>query len=367
MRFMSRERETAERLAPGLDERLRAVSLEVLESAESPGLTIFRDCGGPGMLIPEELGGMGGSLVDALHIHRVLGSRSPSLAIAVNMHSCTVTAMPPAESTADLLKAVAGDRLFLASAFAEGNSGASIVAPTMRGTRIPGGWRISGSKKPCSLSRSMDFLTASVMLDTEAGDELALAIIPAASPGIEVRPLGNMAVFGGSETNEVVLTDVDIPTEFVSFFGKTDTLNAALTGAWLTFELLVSACYLGMASGITERVLTEGRGTPSDRVALVGELEAAMAALESVAVAVQEGAADLMTVARALYVRYEAQRTVERTSTLATELLGGVSFMIGNSALMYTACRALAFHPPSRMNIAKALDSFTAGGDLIVT
>jgi len=263
MRFMSRERETAERFVPGLDAELREVPLAELESTKSPGLSIFRQAGGPGLLVPKELGGLGASLLEAAQIHRVLGSRSPSLAIAVNMHSCTVAAIPPGPGTEALLGGVAAGGLYLASAFAEGIPGAGVTAPKLRGERIAGGWKLSGSKKPCSLSRSMDILTASVLLTPEGEDEpeLALAVIPATSSGIEVRPLGAGMIFPGSETEEVVLTDVEIGDDAVSFFGKTDSLNAALTAAWLTFELLVSACYLGMASGLVERVLTEERGT----------------------------------------------------------------------------------------------------------
>ncbi|MGW4771892.1 acyl-CoA dehydrogenase family protein [Nocardia sp. NPDC004278] len=369
MRFMARERETAERFVPGLDAKLHEVPLEVLESKDSPGLSIFREFGGPGLLVGKASGGLGASLLEAAHIHRVLGSRSPSLAIAVNMHSCTVAAIPPGPGTEAMLGMVAAGGLYLASAFAEGIPGAGVIAPTLRGERIAGGWKLNGSKKPCSLSRSMDILTASVLLRPDGADEaeLALAVIPATSPGIEVRPLGTGLVFPGSETEEVVLTDVEITDDSVSFFGKTDSLNAALTAGWLTFELLVSACYLGMASGLVERVSEQGRGTAADRMLLVGELEAAMAAIEAVATEIMEGSGEPSTVARALHVRFAVQRAVERTSALATELLGGVAFMVGSSALLYTACRALAFHPPSRTGIAGPLDRFVAGEPLIVT
>jgi alkylation response protein AidB-like acyl-CoA dehydrogenase len=95
--FMVNERATIERLLPGLDQQLREVGLTELESSTSPGLRLFREHAGPGLVVPEELGGLGASIVDALHVQRVLGARSPSLAIAVNMHLCTVIAMPPGQ------------------------------------------------------------------------------------------------------------------------------------------------------------------------------------------------------------------------------------------------------------------------------
>ncbi|MFC9996968.1 acyl-CoA dehydrogenase [Nocardia sp. NPDC127526] len=368
MRFMQRERETTERFLPGLEAKLADMPLPQLESADNPGLALFRDAGGTGLLIGAQNGGCGANLAEAARVHRMLGAWSPSLAIAVNMHSCTVAAMPPGPATDAMLDMVAGGRLYLASAFAEGIPGASVITPKLHGERIAGGWRISGVKRPCSLSNSMDILTASVRLrpDGADADQLALAVIPAASPGIEVRPLGGAAVFPGSETNEVVLTDVEITEDSVSFFGTTDTLNDALSGAWLTFSVLVSACYLGMASGLVERVLDDRRGTAADRMAMVGDLETAMAAIESVATEISAGRYDPDTVARALHLRFATQRVIERTSALATELLGGIAFMTGDTAALFTACRALAFHPPSRTNIAEPLDRFVAGEPLIV-
>ncbi|GAB2509151.1 acyl-CoA dehydrogenase family protein [Nocardia heshunensis] len=368
MRFMQRERETTERFLPGLAAAIADVPLEQLESAASPGLSLFREAGGTGLLIGKQSGGCGADLLEAARVHRMLGAWSPSLAIAVNMHSCTVAAMPPGPATEALLDMVAGGKLYLASAFAEGIPGASVITPKLRGERIEGGWKISGSKKPCSLSKSMDILTASVLLRPDGADEdqLALVVIPAASPGIEVRTLTDSPVFPGSETDEVILTDVEVGDDSVSFFGTTDSLNEALGAAWLTFSVLVSACYLGIASGLVARVLDGRRGTAAERMTMVGDLETAMAAIEAVATEIGQGSFEPDTVARALHLRFATQRVIERTSALATELLGGIAFLTGSSAHLYTACRALAFHPPARTNIAEPLDRFLAGEPLIV-
>lgn len=367
--YMFDELATTERLLPGLDERLREIGPEKLESLDSPGLRVFREHGGPGLVVPKDLGGADATLVEALQVQRVLGARSPSLAIAVNMHVCTVIAMPPCPATEELLGAVASGNLYLASGFGEGKPGASVLAPTMKGERVENGWRLNGTKKPCSLSESMDVFTASVMLSSgdSAGPEMALAIIPADTEGITVRPFRESQVMLGSETNEVVLTDVDVPDDHISVFGDPQSLNTALATAFHTFELFASASYVGVASGLVEAVLRQRRGTASERVALVGDLEAAMAALEAVARAVRPGDDDPLGVARALYVRYSAQRTVEQVSAHATELLGGTAFIgSGFSATLYAAARALAFHPPSRAVMADPLDRFILGEPLVI-
>ncbi|MBB0231709.1 acyl-CoA dehydrogenase [Streptomyces calidiresistens] len=369
MTFMDEERATFEKFLPGLEQRLRDVPIAVLESGESPGLRLLREHGGPGLLVPTRYGGAGADLIEALRVQRVLGARSPSLALAANMHHCTVVAMPPCRVTEELLTEVASEHRYLASGFGEGRPAASVLKPTMRGERHGDGWRLNGAKRPCSLSLSMDYLTASVMLtlpDT-GGTEMALAVVPASSPGLEVRPLGATGVLPGSETHEVVLTDVDVPDGHVSSFGDPQSLNAALATAFHVFELMVSASYTGVAGGLVEEVLRRRRGTPGERVELVGALEATMASLEAVARSAPAAIGEPAGVARALHVRYAAQRTVERVAAHAAELLGGTSYLIDGFGVGYlTAARALAFHPPARGAMAEPLDRFLYGEPLVI-
>jgi alkylation response protein AidB-like acyl-CoA dehydrogenase len=367
--FMVEELATTERLFPGLDRTLSDVPVAELESVKSPGLGIFREFGGPALMVPADLGGLQAPLTEGLHVQRVLGARSPSLALAANMHHCTVLAMPPCPATEELLGAVAANKLYLASGFGEGRPAASVLVPLMRAERHGDGWRLNGVKKPCSLAESMDYLTASVMVTSpDTGEkEMALAIIPADTEGIEVRTLGDAQVLPGSETREVVLTDVDVPDDHISFLGDPQTLNSALATVFHTFELMVSASYVGVASGLVEAVLHQRRGSAGERIELVGDLESTMASLEAVARATTPGDDDPLGVARALYVRYSAQRTVARVAAHATELLGGSSYMISGFSTTYcTSARALAFHPPARSAMAEPLDRFVLGGPLVM-
>ncbi|MEU6084917.1 acyl-CoA dehydrogenase family protein [Streptomyces sp. NPDC047108] len=367
--FMAEERATFERLFPGLEQRLRDTPTAVLESEDSPGLRLFREHGGPALLVPKPYGGLDATLAESLQVQRVLGARSPSLALAANMHHCTVIAMPPCPATEQLLTEVAGRSLYLASGFGEGRPSASVLKPMMRGERHGVGWRLNGSKRPCSLSKSMDYLTASVMLTMPGSDrtEMALAVVPADAPGIEVRPLGDTGVLPGSETHEVVLTDVDVPDAYISSFGDPQALNTALATAFHVFELMVSASYTGVAGGLVEEVLRQRRGSAAERVELAGSLEATMASLEAVARTALGTAGDPAGVARALHVRYAAQRTVERVAAHATELLGGTAYMIsGFSTTYFTAARALALHPPARSVMAEPLDRFLLGEPLVI-
>jgi len=369
MAFLQKERKTLDKYLPGLDAELEKIPLSVMEAPGNPALRIFRELGGPGLSVQAEYGGAGASVLEIAQIHRALGSRSPSLAIATNMHTCTVIAIPPCDSTAELLRAIAQNNLYLASAFADGRAGASVLSPQMKAEPTSAGWLLSGSKKPCSLSESMDFLTASVLLPSRScdGQELALATIPADTPGIKVKPFMDRWVLAGSETNEVILDRVEVPNEYISYFGSAEELNSAISKAFLIFELFVSACYLGTASALVERVFKGKKGCQVERMSLAVEVEGAMATLEGIAHMIMQGQEDEDAVAKSLFARYSVQRSIERVTAHAAELLGGMAFM-GSSdiANLFATSRALAFHPPSRLSIAPALDDYLMGQPLIM-
>lgn len=369
MTFLQKERETLEQFLPGLDAQLQALPLRTMEAPRNPALQLFRECGGPGLLVPKEYGGGGANALEIARIHRALGSRSPSLAIATNMHTCTVLAIPLCAATAELLQAIAQRNLYLASGFADGRTGNSVLTPNLTAEPTSTGWILSGSKKPCSLTQSMDFLTASVLLPSPSGEgkELALATIPANAPGIVVKPFRGQAVLAGSETNEVILTRVEVPRKYISYFGEADQLNGAISKAFLWFELFVSACYLGAASALVERVFAAKKGCPVERLSLSIEVEGSMAALEGVAHTLVQGSRDTSAVAKSLFVRYAVQRSIERVAEHAAELLGGMAFLDSDDIPnLLAACRALAFHPPSRLNAAPALDDYLMGQNLVI-
>ena len=156
--------------------------------------------------------------MEAVRIQRAIASRAPSLAIATTMHHFSVATIVEMIAQGSgtgfewmLLEGIAKQNLYVASGFAEGRTGAGILSPNMQVKRTADGVTVSGSKKPCSLSASMDLLTASVSIPSKSGDgsELAVVIIPTANaPGIERRPFWTNSVLAGAESDEVVLHNV---------------------------------------------------------------------------------------------------------------------------------------------------------------
>ncbi len=371
MRTISACRERLETLLPGLDAALAKLDLEVMERPGSPALDAFRASGGPGLLVPQVHGGLGASAVDALACARAIGSRSPSLAVATTMHHFSVASLVALAEHSDgfewmLLDAVATDRLLVSSAFAEGRTGQGILSPTVTAVRDGTAWLLSGRKKPCSLSRSMDLMTASVALDEGDGaePELGVALVPATVPGISVRPFWGSDVLAGAESDEVVLEDVRVEDELMirPRLDPGSNLDNLQTVGLVWFSLLVSAGYVGVATALVERVLDHGVADPATRGAVALELESAYLALERVAMEVDEGHTDNDTLAAALTVRYAAQRSVADAVSRSVGLLGGMAF-IGSPevAALASSATAFQFHPPSVRAGTAALDAWLGG------
>jgi alkylation response protein AidB-like acyl-CoA dehydrogenase len=376
MKFLADEREVFQSFFPGLERELRSVPFGQLESPASPAIEIFRRAGAPGLLIPREHGGMGADASDAIRIQRMIGSSAPSLAVATTMHhfsAATLVELWKRERGLEwmLLQGIAEQNALLASGFAEGISGRGVFEPTMRGRRADGKVHISGSKKPCSLSRSMDILTASVLVsgeDPNAEDEICIALISTDLPGIKVAPYWQATVLAGAENNAVTLDDVHVEDALVISLGSANDprLSVIQMAGFLWFELLITSSYIGIASALVERVLLGQRGDPWSRIAGAVELEAAMTSLDSIARQITLGNANQAgLLQKVLICRYAAQDAIGRAVASAVEMLGGTAF-INDECIGYIAAasHALAFHPPGRPKIAGALADAFCGAEL---
>lgn len=381
MKFLHHERATVEALLPGLDAALARHPLAALESAPSPAIAEFRAAGGPALLVPTENAGIGAGPLQAVRVQRAVGSRCPSLAVATTMHHFSIAGLVQAAAYGSgngngnssgaeglLLEAIAKEGLLLASGFAEGNTGQNILGPHITARRTDSGSIVlNGSKMPCSLSRSMDLLTASVMMKDDDGvDRLAVALIPAGSPGLEVRPFWKSPVLAGAESDQVVLTEVELDPAMVVFTQVTadavpDELNIA---GFLWFELLLTAGYIGIASALVERVLDKPGG-PQDPTPFLVDIEAAMLGVESVARAMDTEAWSDALLVDALAARYAAQDAIARTTTACQAALGGMAFITApDSTYLASAATGLTFHPPSRARMGAPLREFLNGAPL---
>src|SRR3712207_37040 len=230
---------------------------------------------------------------------------------------------------------------------------------------VPGGYLVNGSKKPCSLSRSMDLLTASVgIAQPDGSTAMGLLMLPADTPGVSIHPFWSTFALAGAESNEVRLTDVLVTPEQVIAPDPelAEAMDQLTTVGLIWFQMTVCAAYTGIASALVEQVLQRDRGSVTDRAALAVRIESAAALTEGLARRIEAGETDNDALAAALVTRFAAQDAIAATVNQAVELLGGMAF-IGSSDVAYlaSAAHAIAFHPPSRSASAGALLDYYAG------
>jgi isobutylamine N-monooxygenase len=375
MRSLDEAREVCERYHPGMCAALAEIPLTEREAPGGPVLGIFRKFGGPGLMVPPEYGGTGVGALTASRVVRAMSSYSPSLGAGTTMHHYTIATLFALARTAgrltpaqlDLLAKIASANLIVASGWAEGKPGANIVIPAVTARATEGGYLVNGGKKPCSLARSMDVLTASAAVPANGTAELALLLIPASSPGVSVHTFWQSNVLAGAESDEVRLSDVFVPAELVIHAepdgpGRLDDLQA--TGfAW--FEMLATSVYVGAASALVEQALAGGRGSVTDRAQAGIQLESAVALIEGTAAALDGGLSGDAAVSSVLVARYAIQPALREATDLAAELLGGIAFMRSpDIAYLIAAARPLAYHPPSRTAMAQALVDYFTGQPL---
>ncbi len=375
MNYMQKEREVFERYFPGLRDKIVSSDFLSNERESSRVAELYREHGGPTLLVPTSYGGMGANAADAVAVHRVLGSISPSLSIVATMHDFTTAFLAEyafyGDATKKYLAEVAQEKLYLASGFAEGKSGANILHPTMKAKRVDGGYLISGVKKPCSIADSMDYITASVVIgDSIETGQRGIAIVSARKEGIDIHPFWGINALAGSQSKAVHLEEVFVAEDSMFLPDTQIPLDAVEAGGFLWFELVVTASYLGVASGLIEQVYANNRGTVEGRVQSLVEIQTGASALYGICQQMTSNDNSEFVVgedilADVLLVRFGIQKIIQRVAYQATEMMGGMHF-IGDPRYEYilACCAALAFHPPSRNFASQTIDEYMKGGTL---
>ncbi|MGB3369915.1 MAG: acyl-CoA dehydrogenase family protein [Rhodococcus sp. (in: high G+C Gram-positive bacteria)] len=369
--LMVREREMLENYIPGLLDYLDRTPLMDLESRGSDAIAKFKEFGGTSLIVPKELGGRGATALEAVRAQRAIGSRSPSLGAATTMHHLSIASLiefarGASEDDRALVKGLVGQHAVIASGFSEGTPGGSVFVPTMKAKRVGDVYVVNGSKKPCSLSGSMDLLTASVEVEgVGAKDgERAVALIPAALDGLTVEKFWETPFLAASQSDVVNLRDVEVPADLVLLNSDDDPDGVHEMTGYLWFGMLISANYLGGATILLEKMLAADKGDYEGYTRAAAEIENSMAAIESVARAVDDGERGQDISARLLFCRIAIRDALIRASSAAMESLGGIAFIKSPEVgYLAAALQAFAFHPPSRRSISETLAKYHAGDE----
>ncbi|MFF6887134.1 acyl-CoA dehydrogenase [Streptomyces sp. NPDC012421] len=378
MRLLSTERALLDHVLPGFDARLAEWGTAAAEDPRTGAVDAFRAAGGGNLLIPAALGGAGLGCRDGVRLQRAVGSRAPSLAVASTMHHYKVAwlARCGGPAAGAVLRRIAAERHLVASCGAEGTVGKNVFTPGIDVVAAPGGLLVSGTKQPCSLTRSLGLMSLSAAGPAGGpyAGQLLMLMLPV-TEGVERRPFWGNRVLRATETDALVLDRAFVPEEMIIPLGDPAASPWLFTSNLLWFQLLITAAYLGIATGHVERLFTGERGAPGDRVAALAPLETVAAALDALAAdldaAGDEGAAPAGdpggddALGRALLVRYTAQRAIAEATDRALEIEGGMPFVSGGpGSELLLASRALTFHPPAETAVRDRLDQWLRGGGL---
>src|SRR5699024_7243629 len=115
------------------------------------------------------------------------------------------------------------------------------------------------------------------------------------------------------------------------------------------FGLLISACYLGVATRVVEKLADRDRLDPKLFSSALAEVETMRTALHAVAREFDEGARGGDVSARLALVRWSMRDALVRVQSLVREAVGGFAYMQDPElAYAFEAVPALGGHPPSR-------------------
>ncbi|MDO5633989.1 MAG: acyl-CoA dehydrogenase family protein [Micrococcus sp.] len=339
---------------------VRARGLEEAERQAERVLEDYREAGLCGALVPTELGGLGWSASEAVRLLGELGSTAPSAAIGVVMHNFSIAGLAAAwrhgaGTMGELLISVADQGLFVSSGFAELGLGSTLTRPSMTAVRRGEAWAVNGVKRPCSLSRSMDLLTASVWLEDDEHGGYAVAIIPAGTEGISVERLWSNHVLEGAQSDAVVLQDVIVKDTQLVRPDKAMAAEAAVLQVvgmnW--FLLMIMSAYLGMARRLTSELVEGGceRGGSWSRARrLSSAVEGCELSVVAFAARMEDAGQDPHRLQdEILSLRAAVEVVLSTVAAEAPQCMCGTQF-IGTSMIsrLRESLSGLQFHPPAR-------------------
>jgi len=173
-----------------------------------------------GMTIPKEYGGHGASFLERVVVtQELLAAGAPVSAhwVADRQIGPSLVKFGTEEQKQKLLPGIATGELFFGIGMSEPDAGSDLASVRTRGTKVDGGWKVTGSKVWTSGAHASDYffvLARTAPLDTAHRHEgLSQFIVDLHAPGVEVRPI--ISLNGGHHFNEVFLEDVFVPDDMV--------------------------------------------------------------------------------------------------------------------------------------------------------
>lgn len=331
-------RDTVRRLC---QEELASLVVDAEENESFPRQT-FRRWGELGLLgvrYPESDGGSGMDKVSDCIVREELSYMSQGFASSWSAHTHLGIwpiwkAGTPEQRQRFFVPALAGDKI-AGFGLSEPDGGSNVRAMKTRAERVPGGWKLNGSKLYITNAPIADFLLVAARTDSELkAESISLFIVELPHPGFDIHKLRKEGI-RASETALIHITDAFVPDDFL-LGGRTGTYPVILESLSEN-RVGVAANALGMARAALDaaRSFAEDRLVAGKRVGdyqaiahkladMSAQIEAAKWLVYYGAWRVDQGTLDAATAAR---VKLVASETALAVSEQAIRIHGGAGIM----------------------------------------
>jgi hypothetical protein len=222
------------------------------EEAEVFPRQVFRRWGELGLLgvrYPEADGGSGMDKVSDCIVRKELSYMSQAFATSWSAHT-HLGIWPiwkigtPEQRRRFLVPALRGEKV-AGFGLSEPDGGSNVRAMKTRAERVPGGWKLNGSKLYITNAPFADFLLVAARTDPEIKPEsISLFIVELPNPGFEIHKLRKEGI-RSSETALIHITDAFVPDDCV--LGETLGTYPVILESLSENRVGVAANALGMA------------------------------------------------------------------------------------------------------------------------
>jgi len=250
-------RETARRFS---DEVVAPAARELDEKEEFPTAIVkqMADLGFMGLPYPEEYGGAGldtlAYVIAVEEIARSCGSTAITLAAHVSLGCGPVAAFGNEDQKRRFLTPMAKGEVLGAFGLTEPNAGSDAAGTQTRAEKVPGGWKVNGSKIYITNGSVAKFVTFTARTDSSKSTAgISAFLMDTATPGFRVGKKEKKMGLRASDTVEIVFEDCFVPDENLlgEKSGGFRAFMRTLTGG----RISIGALALGLAQGAYEHSL----------------------------------------------------------------------------------------------------------------
>ncbi|NWB99528.1 acyl-CoA dehydrogenase [Pseudomonas gingeri] len=337
-----------------LTEGRSLLELEQLSPHEVKGLLSKTKL--PALIIPRAYGGLQLPLKEALDAVGLVAGVCPSAALMLCMHYHVVStiAMYPAAFpfSETLLNDISLNGKLVASAFAESSGNQDIFHTSVAANVSDEGIiKISGSKKPCTMSHVADYYAVSIIT---AEGVPGIAILSNGDVGLKRKTFWPGDILLATDSHEIIFEDVTVKSDWV-VWAENESFELYLNTGLVSFNLFICAAYTGACQALSERLSPGAMASPAIFIPIKGGLAQCRYSVLGIAESVMPDNIGWL-VPEVLALRYQIQRALKEIKICIFENFGAQRYLADTEAhYLAKAVDLLAFHPVTRFGFEQQM------------